>query len=607
MKKMTRFLILIAFLAGVCGFYFLKPTVEWYFFTDSDLKISAQKSREQIREDVSLRAEVSWENFNRLAAETPESVIDSEFKCLIPEAKKNYSKLGKKRPIKGTWTYKDVQLGFVNDEEQAKKLITDIFKAEYSKKILAAKEVSGRVLQLGLDLSGGISSLLQLDVEAYKEALEDGRKEAMGDEYFPYSAAEMKMLITEGVDATITTFRDRVDQFGVGEVSIKKYGDDRLMVDLPGVQDPDRINTFVKGAGILEFRIVDEENSTALINWLNANPDKTYKDYQDLPVGSQAYGMYQTDVFGLDELVGSIVIRVSEPAILGNTVQNVRVATNEKDGRPIVNFNLDKGGADIMSDLTEKYQPHRDDSGQEVLTRLAIIVSDRVKSAPVIQDKLSNNISVSGFGQTEAFDLAKILRTGSFKIPISVISQQKVGAQLAADQLQRGIMSLILGLSTVFVFMLVYYLTGGIIAVISMIVNMFMLVSILAGMGLTLTLPSIAGLILTIGMAVDANVIIYERIKEEYALGKSPRASVNAGFKKAFWTIVDANVTTFIAALALTVFGTSLVKGFANTLALGIVTSLVSTLFVSRLMYDFVLDVIKPKKITLSWRRRIEN
>ncbi|MBN2651620.1 MAG: protein translocase subunit SecD [Spirochaetales bacterium] len=597
MKKMTRFLILIVFLVGVCGFYFLKPTVEWYFFTDKEIKDSAQQSRELIRDDVLKKAEASWVRFNELASETPDSIIDAEFKCLLPSVKKNYKRLGLDKPSE--WTYRAVQLGYVNDKNEAKKFIIDVFKAEYSKEILAAKEVSGRVLQLGLDLSGGISSLLQLDIDAFVADLE-----AKGEK--PKSANELNFLIDEAVDATISSLRDRVDQFGVGEVSIKRYGDDRLMIDLPGVQDPDRINTFVKGAGILEFRIVDEENTSAMLAWLSENPEKSYKDYE-LPAGSQAYGIYKEDVFGLDELTGAIVLKISEPAVLGTSVQNVSVATDERDGKPIVNFSLNKTGADVMSMITEKYQPAKNDQGQTIsTTRLAIVLSDRVKSAPAIQSKLSTGITVSGFGQKEAFDLAKILRTGSFKIPISVISQQKVGAQLAEDQLNSGIWALIIGGIAVFLFMILYYLRGGVVAVIAMFVNMFMLISILAGMGMTLTLPSIAGLILTIGMAVDANVIIFERIKEEYMIGKSPRAAINAGFKKAFWTIIDANVTTFIAAVALTVFGTSIVKGFANTLALGIVTSMVAALFVSRLMFDFSLDVLKPKKLVLGWRRRNE-
>jgi preprotein translocase subunit SecD len=197
-----------------------------------------------------------------------------------------------------------------------------------------------------------------------------------------------------------------------------------------------------------------------------------------------------------------------------------------------------------------------------------------------------------------------VLRTAALPVDLNVNNQQAVGASLGEDSVRQGLQAITLGFILVILFMLVYYRLAGFIADLALVLNLVIIVAILSAFNLTFTLTSIAGVILTVGMAVDANVIIFERIKEEYRLGKSPEASVKAGFRKAFWTIMDANITTFIAALVLSQLGSGPVQGFANTLAVGIVSSMFTALFVSRLIFDFGVEQLKIKKLTIAWRSR---
>jgi preprotein translocase subunit SecD len=213
-------------------------------------------------------------------------------------------------------------------------------------------------------------------------------------------------------------------------------------------------------------------------------------------------------------------------------------------------------------------------------------------------------VSIRGdFTRAEVDDLAKVLRTGPLPVVLNIENQSEVGPSLGEDMIREGLNAIFIGFIFVVAFMLIYYKGAGIIANLALMVNLFLLVAILSATGFTLTLTSIAGIILTVGMSVDANVIIFERIKEEYHLGKSRQAAIKTGFGKAFWTILDSNVTTFIAAFILSLLSKGSVQGFAFTLAVGIFTSFLTAIFVSRLMFDFVTTVFKTTKLSISWRR----
>ena len=260
--------------------------------------------------------------------------------------------------------------------------------------------------------------------------------------------------------------------------------------------------------------------------------------------------------------------------------------------QPTANFVLDSAGAEIFANLT------RANNGET----MAIVLDERVRTRAVINDPITGGqVQISGFNQEEAQNIATVLRTAALPVELQIVSQRAVGASLGADAVQAGLRSIALGFGLVIIFMLFYYHGAGVIADLALILNLFFIVSILSVFNLTLTLTSIAGVILTVGMAVDANVIIFERIREEYRLGKSPQASVNSGFQKAFWTIMDANVTTFIAALFLSQLGTGPVQGFAITLAVGIVSSMFTALFLSRLIFDFGTEVLRRSRLSLGW------
>lgn len=259
-----------------------------------------------------------------------------------------------------------------------------------------------------------------------------------------------------------------------------------------------------------------------------------------------------------------------------------------------MHFTLDSEGADIFADFTTENKDRY----------LAIVSDDKIKSYAKINEPIPNGqVAISGFGLDEANNLKKILQTAWLNVPLSVESQQVVGASLGETAIKEGFLALVFGLISVIIFMFLYYRGAGVNAVVAQVLNMFLLISILSAFNLTLTLPSIAGMILTIGMAVDANVIIFERIKEELRLGKNRAAAVHAGFDRAFWAIMDSNITTFIAAIFLSQLGTGAIQGFAVSLAIGVISSVFTALFVSRLIFDFGTDVLNSEKITISWRK----
>jgi preprotein translocase subunit SecD len=231
-------------------------------------------------------------------------------------------------------------------------------------------------------------------------------------------------------------------------------------------------------------------------------------------------------------------------------------------------------------------------------------MDNKVKAYARIQEAIRESVRITGFGVDEAQNLALVLRTAALPVDLEIINQQAVGASLGADAIRQGIQAILYGFILVVAFMLLYYKGAGLIADLALMLNLFFIIATLSVFNFTLTLTSIAGIVLTVGMAVDANVIIFERIKEEYRLGKSAKASIDAGFSKAFWSIMDANITTLIASIFLSQLGKGPIQGFAITLSVGIITSMFTALFVSRLIYDFFTDVVGTTKLSISWRLR---
>jgi preprotein translocase subunit SecD len=574
MKKRGR-LFIVLLVVVMCG-VFLFPTIKWYAFVPQETKDLATGSMVQIREYAQGRATRDLRELNSLISSDPSALIPNEYNFLVSIAKDNYKDM--KRDTPRSWTVESVFRGFYTEQ--------DLFSAienHYRSELLEIKTLSGKVLQLGLDLRGGMSILLEADVAAYEE--KSGTR---------LSGAEVTALLQED----IAILNERIDQFGVTEPDIRIQGSDQILIEIPGAADPERVNSFLRGKGSLTFQIVDRELTDELDTYYSENPGEVFTDGgqikqpEFLPAGKIASAYYVNDEYGLDEL-SSYVVMNEEIGLDGIHIANAVVGTNPITGQPTVNFELDSTGGELFYKLTST------NTGE----LMAVVQDGKVKAMATITEPIRNSVQITGFGLDEAQNLSVVLKTAALPIELIVVSQQGVGASLGEDTVQAGLVAILIGLALVFVFMVVIYKGSGIIADLALLFNLVILLAVLSAFNLTLTLTSIAGLVLTVGMAVDANVIILERIKEELAYGKSAEASVKAGFAKAFWTIMDANVTTIIAALVLSQLGSGSIKGFANTLAVGIVSSMFNALFVVKLMYDTVLSGKNPR-LSISWRKK---
>ncbi len=371
----------------------------------------------------------------------------------------------------------------------------------------------------------------------------------------------------QAVDQALETIRNRVDKFGVTEPVFQREGTDRIMIQLPGVNDKEktRIMGLINSTALLEFKKV-----------IDYGPFPTEKD------ALQKYnGVLPEDLVlvkwnsNRSEQQGFSILQAAS-AITGRDMKSARVGTDEF-GSPDVNFSLNSDGANRFRSFT----------AANVGQKLAIVLDDRILSAPVIESVLSYDSRISGnFTREDAEDLALKLRSGALPARLSPQHEQIIGPSLGADSIRSGLISCLVGLFLVVAFMLWYYKGAGVNSIIALALNILLLLGILAFIKATLTLPGIAGIILTMGMAVDANVLIFERIKEDLRNGKSPKSAIDSGFKKAFVTIFDSNLTTVIACLFLFYFGTSSVKGFAVTLSIGIAASMFTAVWVSRVIFD---------------------
>jgi len=410
---------------------------------------------------------------------------------------------------------------------------------------------------------------------------------------------EVDFIRKNAVTQSLEIIRNRIDQFGVAEPVIIRQGTDEIVVQLPGVKDPERALSLIGQTAQLEFKLLDEE--TVEDPWQLISQAQNSGKWQSgesrkklnlalqnlLPEGTEIYFERNIDPQTGAETKRPLLIK-SQVMMTGEMVKNAQVRVGGTFNEPYVALDLTGRGGRIFAQVTEK----------NVGKRFAIILDDVVRSAPVIREKiLGGSAQISGnFTYDEATDLAIVLRVGALPAPVEIIQNLTVGASLGKDSIDKGLMSGLLGTVLVLVFMILYYRLSGVIANFGLIINIFLLFAGLAALGATLTLPGIAGIILSIGMAVDANVLIFERMREEFAIGKSVKSGVEGGYDKAFWTIVDSQVTTLITALALFLFGTGPIKGFAVTLSLGIIFNLVSTLFATRMVYDVLHSkrLLKP-------------
>ena len=577
MNKRTRLVILLAVLA-IC-FVFLWPSISWYGRTPKEVQQLALGSTENIKNYAESKAAEDVRTIKSMVKDA-DAVLDGDFAWLNKKAEKQYKSYGQKVPEK--MTAKDVLAAYDSELD-----FMNVIQAKYRDEILKAKKYYDNSVKLGLDLSGGMNVIVKADLDAALES--------QGDSVAAENAADFKK---EAMANAIENLTGRIDKFGLTSPVIRQQGEDRIYIEIPGAAQADTINTLIMGKGILNFRLSDMDATNAFKTYYAQHPASTFNaagelmDASIIPEDCEVFGVYEKDSYGLDERVDWLVVK-KEVALDGKHVQSAEVRSDQYTGQPQVCFNLDGEGTTIFGEFTAAH----------VNDYMAIVSDNKVKSNARINEAINTgSVSLTGaFSQEEANNIKKVLQTAWLNVPLSVESQQVIGASLGEAAIHQGIMAIILGLGLILVFMLFFYKKSGLNAVVAQVLNLYMMFSILSAFNYTLTLSSIAGMILTIGMAVDANVLIFERIKEELRNGKSRPVAISMGFDNAFWAIMDSNITTFIAAIFLSWLGTGAIQGFAVSLAIGVISSVFTALFVSRLIFDFDTDVLHAKKVSIAW------
>ncbi len=402
---------------------------------------------------------------------------------------------------------------------------------------------------------------------------------------------------TFALEQNLTALRNRIDQLGVAEPVVQRQGDDRIVIQLPGVQDTARAKTILGRAATLEMLLVDEKNNDVAVASGQA------------PAGSKLYKFRD----------GRRILLKKRVIYSGDSIIDAAASLDTQSGSPIVSITLDSAAASINSRVTAENinkrmavvylelssEGKRDEDGNPILDESGnqIRVTTRVEevlTAPVIRDQLGKRYQIEGIGSVEeAGDLALMLRSGALAAPVEIIEERTVGPSLGLANITQGFRSVMVGFTLVLIFMLIYYRVFGFTATVALTVNLVLIVAVLSLLQATLTLPGVAGIVLTVGMAVDANVLIFERIREEIRNGNSPQASIHLGYDRALSTIVDANITTLIAAVVLFNFGTGPIKGFAVTLSIGIITSMFTAIMLTRMLINFVYGGKNIKRLSI--------
>ncbi|MBD3789037.1 MAG: protein translocase subunit SecD [Campylobacterales bacterium] len=483
----------------------------------------------------------------------------------------------------------------------------------------------GKKITLGLDLQGGLHMLLgvksEIAIESRLKSMAASVKYLFDDEEIIFDdlrtdegqkitfelldnddVAEAKALLqkeipgttleTDGLKFTLTmtpeevaqtsqnaisqavdTIRNRLNEFGLAEPTVAKQGEDKILVEVPGIKtqaDEQRVRELIARAAHLQLMAVDEERAARVMS-MSENEAKSYGD------------VILTDVYSPERYLLRAI-----PVLDGSMLTDAKVGFDQNN-QPVINFSLNGQGAKIFGDFT----------GKSVGKRMAVVLDNKVYSAPVIRERIGGgHVQISGnFTVPEAHDLAIALKSGALLAPVYVEEKRSVGPSLGADSIKQSSIALVMGFVLVVMFMMLYYGMAGVIANVALIGNLFLILAVMSLFGATLTLPGMAGIVLTVGMAVDANVIISERIRELLREGRSIAKSIEDGYSNAFTAIWDANVTTLIAAVVLYVYGTGPIKGFALTMSIGILASMLTAIVGTHGMYHWLLPKIDSKKL----------
>jgi preprotein translocase subunit SecD len=503
--------------------------------------------------------------------------------------------------------------------------------------------INGRPMNLGLDLRGGIHVLIDVDMEAaldkaveriagnvrtalrneriryisvketgngvdvrFKDAdLRDQAEEALGGEFRELGVTtrdegedhyvrlymppeEERAARRLALEQNITTLRNRVNALGVSEPVIQQQGERRIVVELPGVQDPGKVKDLLGATATLEYRLVHGDPSQAF------EAERTGR----APPGSALY--YERD--------GTPILLKRQVIVTGDEMTSASSGFDQQSAQPAVFVNLDSKGARRMRNVTtdnvgkpmavvfkEKRTVDRDADGKPIKRWV-----EEVINVATIREPFGRRFQTTGLDSPqEAHQLALLLRAGALAAPIEIVEERTIGPSLGQDNIDQGFTSVVVGMCLVLVFMAVYYKTFGLVANLALVTNLVLIVAVLSILQATLTLPGIAGIVLTVGMAVDANVLIFERIREELRIGSTPQASIHAGYAKAFSTILDANITTFIAAVVLFSIGSGPVRGFAVTLAIGILTSMFTAIIGTRAVINLIYGAKRVERLSI--------
>jgi SecD/SecF fusion protein len=425
------------------------------------------------------------------------------------------------------------------------------------------RDASGKI-KLGLDLQGGTSFLVEMDTNALANAEQTGT-----------NAVSRAPDISGALSQAVEVLRKRVDQFGVAEPVIQPAGGNRILIQLPGLSQSakESAKEQIQKAAYLEFRMV-KDDSSEIVN------EKNGQILQPIPPGYEMLKKIEQQPSGPPIAEYLVVRKKAENGLAGDIIENAGVSRDNL-GNAVIEFRLTKDGGLRFADVTRNNIGHR----------LAIVLDGELYSAPNIQGAIETGSGeITGrFSDQDAFALANVLQN-PLRAPLSIVSSEDVDPTLGKDSIHSGIKASILALIFVSLFMLVYYRVAGLAANVALVINVIILMGVMCSIGTTLTLPGIAGVVLTIGMAVDANVLIYERLREELEKGKSLRGAIAAGYARAFGTIFDSHVTTLISSVILIFMGTGVIKGFGVTLTIGIAASLFTSLVVTRLIFNFMLD-----------------
>ncbi len=440
---------------------------------------------------------------------------------------------------------------------------------EKAKAEQAKDPIIGKTLNLGLDLRGGTHLLLEVDASKLNE----------------------KVAIKDAVARAVEIIRNRIDQFGVAEPLIAKQGDRWIVVQLPGIKDPKRAKELIGKTALLEFCLVSTD--TDALNKIQAKmSEKKLSGAAQASSDPEIAKLIPEGYFIADSKENGRVYLLKKATLTGAYLVNAKVELASGGfGFPHVSLEFNQEGGMLFADIT----------GANIDRNLAIVLDGVVQSAPVIRSKIPDGRAIieGNFNSEDAKLLATVLRAGALPAPVNIIEERTVGPSLGDDSIKKGFSSALIGVAVVLLFMFIYYGFSGLIADFALCLNFFILMGVMSYFQFTLTLPGIAGIALTLAMAVDANVLILERIREELNLGKTSRVAVDAGYDKAFVTIFDSNLTTLIAAVFLFQFGTGPVKGFAVTLTIGLCISMFTAIVVTKLIYDFLFKENFINKIKL--------